>query len=215
MGLTLIIGNKRYSSWSLRPWLAAAQVDIPFAETVIPLDQPGTRAAILEHSPSGRVPCLIDGDVTVWESLAIIEYLAERFPDRGLWPDDAGLRAVARAASCEMHAGFADLRNACPMDLGLEPKPGPRNHLAEADVARIVALWRDCRRRFGSGGPFLFGAFCAADAMYAPVVTRLVHYGFSVEADTRAYMDAVLALPAMRRWIAEAAAEPWVLPDHR
>lgn len=215
MGLHLVIGNKRYSSWSLRPWLAATAAGIPFTETVIPLDEPGTRAAILAHSPSGRVPCLVDGDVTVWESLAIIEYLAERFPDRTVWPADAAARALARAVSCEMHAGFAALRTACPMDLGLVPAPGPRNGEATADVARIVALWRDCRDRFGAGGPFLFGGFSAADAMYAPVVTRLVHYGFALDDDTRAYVDAVLALPAMRRWTAEAAAEPWVLPEHR
>jgi len=214
MSLTLVIGNKRYSSWSLRPWLVAAHFGIPLAETLVPLDQPETRAAILRHSPSGRVPCLVDGDVRVWESLAIIEYLAERFPEHPIWPRDVAARALARAVSCEMHAGFADLRRACSMDLGRAPAPGPRNGEAAADVARIVGLWRDCHDRFGRGSPFLFGAFSAADAMYAPVAARLVGYGFDLDADARAYVEAIHALPAMRRWIDEAAAEPWVLPEH-
>lgn len=215
MGLHLVIANKRYSSWSLRPWLVATVFGIPFEETLIPLDLPETRAQILAHSPSGRVPCLTDGDVRIWESLAIIEYLAERFAEHPIWPRNVAARALARAVSCEMHAGFATLRSACPMDLSRTPSPGPDNDKAAADVARIVALRRDCRARFGDGGPFLFGAFSAADAMYAPVATRLVHYGFALEPDTQAYVDAIYALPAMRRWVDEAAAEPWFLPDHR
>jgi glutathione S-transferase len=205
----LVIGNKRYSSWSMRPWLVLAAFDIPFTETVIPLDQADTRARILEHSPSGRVPCLIDGEVRVWDSLAIVEYLAERFPDRAVWPRGVAARAHARSVAAEMHSGFAALRKDCPMHLGRARGPRGVSDDAKADVARIVDLWRDCRARFGAGGPFLFGGFSAADAVYAPVVTRLDTYDWPVEADVQAYMEAVFALPVMMRWREEAAAEPW------
>lgn len=209
MSLHLVIANKRFSSWSLRPWLVMAEFGIPFTETLIPLDLPDTHARILEHSPSGRVPLLVDGDVRVWDSLAIIERLAERFPEHEIWPRDQAARALARSVSAEMHAGFQALRQACPMNLVREPNPIDRGEGANADVARIVALWRDCRARFGAGGPFLFGAFSAADAMYAPVVHRLDRYGWAVEPDTRAYLDAVIALPSMQRWTAAAREETW------
>lgn len=209
--LTLIIGNKAYSSWSLRPWLALRQAGLSFAETVIPLRQPETRAQILVHSPSGKVPCLIDGDRVIWDSLAICEYVAELAPAAGLWPADPHARAVARSVSAEMHSGFVALRNAMSMDLKVDRNGQGMTPDSAADIARVQALWADCRARFGQGGPFLFGGFTIADAMFAPVVTRLVTYGVAVEAGTRAYMDAVLALPAMQEWTAAAKAEPWVL----
>jgi glutathione S-transferase len=205
--LRLVIGNKRYSSWSLRPWLVMTHFAIPFDETKILLDLPGTKAEILRFSPSGRVPCLIDGDIAVWETLAIIEFLAESFPDRAIWPRDRAARARARAVANEMHAGFTALRNACPMNLRRDFAPRDWGGAAARDVARIEDLWRDARARFGAAGPFLFGAFSAADAMYAPVVARLAGYGWPIASDTRAYVDAVQALPAYRAWKAGADEE--------
>ncbi|MFP5511648.1 MAG: glutathione S-transferase family protein [Alphaproteobacteria bacterium] len=209
--LTLVMGNKTYSSWSLRPWLALRQAGLAFAEIVIPLRQPDTAARIAEHSPSGRVPSLIHDGLTVWDSLAICEYVAELAPDAGLWPAERTARAVARAVSAEMHSGFASLRSSMSMDLKRDRKGEGMTEATAADIARIEALWADTRTRFGkpAGGPFLFGAFTIADAMFAPVVTRLETYGVAVSPETRAYMDAVLALSAMREWIAAAKAEPW------
>jgi len=210
MALTLVIANKRYSSWSLRPWLLLSHLGVPFGEVIIPLDEPTTRARILEYSPSGKVPCLIDGDARVWDSLAIIETVAEWFPDLPVWPEGRAARAHARAISAEMHAGFQALRQACPMNLGRDDRTWKdRGEGALADVERITRMWRETRARFGAGGPFLFGAFGAADAMYAPVVTRLDRYGFAVDADTRRYMDAVLGLPAMVAWTEAGRAETW------
>lgn len=210
-GLTLVIGNKAYSSWSLRPWLALTAAGIPFDEVLVPLWQDGSRAAVLAHSPAGKVPVLHHGDVTVWESLAICSYVAELFPDRGLWPDDRAARALALAVSHEMHAGFQALRQALPMNCRSRRSAGTLAEPVAAEIARIGALWADCRGRFGAGGPFLFGRFGIADAMYAPVVCRLAGYGIALDAPMAAYRDAILALPAMRRWYAEAAAEPWVV----
>ena len=173
MALTLIIGNKNYSSWSLRPWIAMKVAGIAFDERVIPLYEPGSREEVLKFSPAGKVPVLIDGDSRVWESLAILEYLAEKFPAAGLWPKDAAARSHARVVASEMHAGFMALRRNCPMNVWLPPKTRPLPDEVKPDVARIEALWSDCRARFGKGGPFLFGAFGAADAMYAPVVVAL------------------------------------------
>ena len=211
--LTLVIGNKANSSWSLRPWLVLKQAGLAFAETVIPLRQPDTAARIAEHSPSGRVPSLIDGGLTVWDSLAICEYVAELAPDARLWPADRAARAVARAVSAEMHSGFVSLRSTMSMDLKRDRKGQGMTEATAADIARIEALWADVRTRFGipAGGPFLFGAFTIADAMFAPVVTRLETYGVAVSPESRAYMDAVLALPAMREWMAAAKDEPWEL----
>ncbi len=211
MPLTLVIGNKNYSSWSLRPWIAMTAAGIAFDEILIPLYEPGSREQILKYSPAGKVPVLIDGDVHVWESLAILEHLAERFPDAKLWPADARARSHARAVAAEMHAGFAALRRACTMNLWLPPKPRPQSEEVLADAARIDALWRDCCARFGGDGPFLFGAFGAADAMYAPVVARFHHYGLPASGEARAYMEAVMALPAWRQWCDAAAAEPWIM----
>jgi glutathione S-transferase len=205
--LKLVIGNKRYSSWSLRPWLAMTHFAIPFEEIRVPLDTPEFKLTVAKYSPSGKVPCLVDGDIHVHETLAILEYLADLFPELPIWPRDRAARALARALSSEMHAGFMGLRAACPMNLRRHFPFRDRGPEAAKDVARITEAWRDARARFGADGPFLFGAFSAADAMFAPVVTRLDTYGWPVGPDTRAYMDAVLALPAYRAWKAGADAE--------
>jgi glutathione S-transferase len=211
MTLHLTVGNKNYSSWSLRPWLALKAAGIPFEETVIPLDVPGSKEQLLARSPAGKVPVLQDGAVTVWESLAIIEYAAEKFPDAGLWPADAAARAHARAIASEMHAGFTPLRRQCPMNMWRPVKKLALNDDTAANVARIDAMWADCRARFGSGGPFLFGRFSAADAMYAPVVSRFHTYGIDVSVPSAAYMQAMMALPAWQEWCAAALKEEWVL----
>jgi len=215
MALTLIIGNKNYSSWSMRPWIAMKTAGIAFEEKVIPLYEPGSREKVLQYSPAGKVPVLIDGDDRIWESLAIIEHLAEKFPGAGLWPRDAQARSHARVVASEMHGGFGALRRACPMNMWLPPKPRPQSEEVMADVARIAALWDDCRARFGQklepGGPFLFGAFGAADAMYAPIVARFHGFGLSVGKSARAYMEAVMALPAWAEWTGAALKEPWIM----
>jgi glutathione S-transferase len=211
MSLKLIIGNKNYSSWSLRPWIAMKAAGIAFEEKVIPLYVPGSREEILRFSPAGKVPVLIDGETCVWESLSILEYLAEKFPKANLWPADSAARSHARVVSAEMHAGFVALRNACTMNFWLPPKPRPQSDEVMTNVARVEAIWRDCRARFGSGGPFLFGGFSAADAMYAPVVARFYNYGLPVGRETHAYMDAVMALPAWIEWREAAFKEPWVM----
>jgi glutathione S-transferase len=211
MALTLIIGNKNYSSWSLRPWIAMKVAGIAFEERLIPLYEPGSREQVLKFSPAGKVPVLIDGDMTVWESLAILEHLAERLPQAGLWPADARARSHARVVANEMHGGFLPLRRSCPMNLWLPVKPRPQGDEVLDNVRRIDALWSDCRARFGQNGQFLFGAFGAADAMYAPVVSRLHSYGLAVSPRARAYMDAVMALPAWREWYEAALKESWVM----
>lgn len=211
--LHLVIGNKNYSSWSLRPWIALTMAKIPFTETTILLDRPDTARKIAAHSRAGRIPVLHHGKVTVWESLAILEYLAELYPDRHLWPRNAAARAMARAVANEMHAGFSALRNACPMNLRRPRKAVPMNAAIRKDVARIEELWRDCRKKFGKGGKFLFGRFSNADAMFAPVVTRLDTYAIKVGRDTRGYMDAVMATPAFRQWREAALKEKWIVPS--
>jgi glutathione S-transferase len=167
----------------------------------------------LQYSPAGKVPVLVDGDQRIWESLAILEYLAEKFPKQKLWPDDPRARAHARIVATEMHAGFQPLRKSCPMNLWLPVKSRPQSEEVMANVRRIEFLWADCRARFGQGGPFLFGYFGAADAMYAPVVARLHSYGLTVGDATRDYMDAVMALPAWAEWRAAALKESWILKD--
>ena len=214
MSLTLVLGNKAYSSWSMRPWLALKQAGIPFEEIVIPMYVEGSKEKMLAQSPAGKVPVLKHGEITVWDSLAIIEYAAETFPEAGLWPKDRAARALARSISAEMHSGFVPLRKHYTMNVRRQYSAFPREAEADANVARIEELWADARRRFGQGGPFLFGAFSGADAMYAPVVTRFKTYEIEVSPESRAYMDAVLALPAMREWYADSAAEPWTLPQY-
>jgi glutathione S-transferase len=213
MTLDLTIGNKNYSSWSFRPWIALKVAGIPFEETVIPIYAPGSREKFLARSPAGKVPILQDGDVTVWESLAILEYLAEKFPDAALWPRDAAARGHARAIASEMHAGFVPLRSQCPMNMWRPVKKLEPSAETAANVARIDAMWSDCRARFGHGGPFLFGRFGAADAMYAPVVSRFHTYGVEVGPASRAYMQAIMALPAWQEWYAAALKEEWLLEE--
>jgi len=213
MSLELVIGNKNYSSWSFRPWLAMKVARIAFAETVIPLDTPDFKSRIADLSVAGKVPVLIDGDTRVLESLAILEYLAEKNPEAGLWPRDARARAHARAICSEMHAGFQALRRQFPMNMRRPVKAHELTVEAATDVRRIETLWGDCRARFGQGGPFLYGAFGAADAMYAPVVSRFHTYGVDVGAATRDYMRAITALPAWGEWREAARREPWVIPQ--
>jgi glutathione S-transferase len=213
--MKLIIGNKNYSSWSLRPWIAMKAMGIPFEEILIPfgtpIGNPDFKARLAPYTPAGKVPVLVDGESRVWETLAILEYLAEKFPARQLWPANAQARAEARALASEMHAGFAALRSECPMNIRRPVKARTIGAAAQADVARIETMWKVARARHG--GPFLFGGFSAADAMYAPVVARLNTYGINVSRDTRDYMDAVMALPAFAEWRAVAIAETWIVPE--
>ncbi len=205
--LTIVIGDKNLSSNSLRGWLAVEATGAGFNEVLIRLDRPSTRQQILKHSPAAKVPVLKHGEVTVWESLAICEYLAERFPEAGLWPDGAEARAHARAISAEMHAGFAALRRDMSMEFRAR-KPGQgRTPEALAEVARVAQIWRHCRARFGAGGELLFGRFTVADAMFAPVVSRFVTYEPALDEVAAAYVHAVWALPAMRAWGAAAETE--------
>jgi glutathione S-transferase len=201
----LVVGNKNYSSWSLRAWLAMKVLGLPFREVRIPLYGPESKRALLEYSPAGKVPCLVDGEVRVWDSLAILEYLAERHP--ALWPADAALRARARSISAEMHSGFAHLRQHMCMNIRKRHPGKGRTPEVLAEIARIVALWSDAR------GPFLFGAFGAADAMYAPVVLRFRTYAVELPPVCRAYADAVLALPALQLWMRDAERETESLPQ--
>jgi glutathione S-transferase len=213
LALTLVIGNKNYSSWSFRPWIAMKVAGIAFDEVVISLDVPDFKSRVSKLSGTGKVPALDDNGTHVWESLAILEYLAERFPAARLWPADPAARACARAISSEMHAGFVPLRRACPMNMWRPVKKRELNDEAVANVRRIETMWADCRTRYGAGGPFLFGPFCAADAMYAPVVARFHTYDVEVDAAARAYMAAMRALPAWREWETAALKEPWVLAE--
>ncbi len=212
MGLHLVIANKNYSSWSFRPWLAMKVAGIAFEETLISLDAPDFKSRLTALSVAGKVPVLIDGDTRVWESLAILEYLAEKLPGAALWPNDPAARAHARAIAAEMHAGFLPLRRQLPMNVRRRVMPRALEADAAADVARIDAIWSECRARFGSGGPYLYGAFTAADAMYAPVVWRFHTYAVAVSAAAGAYMRTLMALPAWSEWHEAARHEPWVLP---
>lgn len=211
--LKLAIGNKNYSSWSMRPWLALRANDIPFVETLIPLytDNPADKEQILSFSRAGKVPVLVDGETTVWDSLSIIEYIAERYPEVKLWPDDAAARAHARSVCAEMHSGFVALRSECGMNLHRPIRPVALSADAKANVARIEVIWRECRARHGARGPFLFGRFGAADAMYAPVVHRFRTYAIEVAPDTKAYMETMMALPAFQEWTREGLAETLVI----
>ena len=212
MGLHLIIGNKNYSSWSFRPWLGMKATGIAFEETVISLEAKDFKDRVQAMSGAGKVPVLIDGEIRVWESLAILEYLAEKYPAAALWPRNADARAHARAIASEMHAGFLPLRRHLPMNIWRPVKMRALDDGAAADVRRIDTIWSECRARFGAGGRFLYGAFSAADAMFAPVVSRFHTYDVAVSAAARAYMDAVMALPAWSEWSDAARRETWVLP---
>ncbi|MBV9635733.1 MAG: glutathione S-transferase family protein [Methylobacteriaceae bacterium] len=209
MAVKLILANKAYSSWSMRPWILLRHFEIPFEEIVIPLERPETREAILKYAPSGKCPSLQDGSVSVWESLAIIEHVAEAYPEKPIWPAAKDARGLARSLSAEMHAGFQALRTQCPMNLRRKPKSIALSADTLDDVARVEAAWADARKRFGGKKPFLFGEFCAADAMFAPVVNRFHAYDIKVTPTTRAYMDAIMNLPASKAWEKDAFAEPW------
>jgi glutathione S-transferase len=208
---TLIIGNKNYSSWSLRPWLLLKHAGIPFTEIRIPLYTPGTKAEILKYSPAGKVPVLQDGDITVWESLAICEYLAEKLPHLQLWPADLAARTRARAVACEMHAGFGALRQHMSMNCRKRLPGKGRTPEVLKDIERISTLWKDCRAHYGAEGDFLFGRFGIADAMYAPVALRFVTYAVDLDPVSAAYVRAITALPAIQQWLTEAAAESEVI----
>jgi glutathione S-transferase len=209
--LSIVVGNKNYSSWSLRAWLVLKQTGAAFEEIVIPLDRPETKEKLRVHSPSERVPVLKHGGEIIWESLAIAEYLAELFPAAKLWPSHASARAVARAVSNEIHAGFLALRTHMPMDVrGRYPGKG-RGHGVDKDIERVADLWRECRHRFGGGGDYLFGPLTIADAMYAPVVSRFITYDVELDNINAAYRDAVWRWPAMQAWAKAASDEPWVI----
>jgi glutathione S-transferase len=212
MTLKLVIGNKNYSSWSMRPWLALRASNIAFEEIFIPLyTGDADKQRILGVTRSGKVPALIDGDLTVWDSLAIIEYVAERFPAAGLWPQDRAARAHARSISAEMHSGFLALRNECGMNLHRPIRAVALSADAQANVARVQQIWTECRDRYGKSGPFLFGAFGAADAMYAPVVHRFRTYAIDVSPTVQSYMDTMMALPAFAEWTRAGLAEKLVI----
>jgi glutathione S-transferase len=210
--LTIYLGNKNYSSWSLRPWLVLKRTTVAFDEVVIPLYQPTSKETVLKYSPSGRVPALQHGELTIWDSLAICEYLAESLPNFDLWPKEPAARAVARAVSAEMHSGFAALRQHLPMNIrssfpgrGVTPE-------VQGDINRVMAIWRDCRSRFGEGsGDFLFGNFGIADAMYAPLVTRFRTYKVELERDAEVYCETIMTMPAMQEWVAAARNEPMIV----
>jgi glutathione S-transferase len=209
--LTLYVGNKNYSSWSFRPWIAMEAAGVPFKDVVIPFDFAAGNPEFRKISPTGRVPVLHHGEVRVWESLAIIEYVAELFPEAGIWPKDRAARAEARAISMEMLSGFRALRGACPMNIRRAPGEIDLPEGVSDDVARIEAIWKAALAR--SGGPFLYGGFSAADAMYAPVVNRFEIYRLTKDETVLAYMARVKAHPAWQKWQAAALAEPWIVPE--
>jgi glutathione S-transferase len=212
-GFTLVVGNKNYSSWSLRGWLATRAAGVPFDEVLVRLSEPGSKKELLKHSPAGKVPVLKHGARTIWDSLAIIEYLAEIRPEAGLWPANPAARAHARSISAEMHAGFQALRAHMPMNLRKSlPGKGRGRDVAE-DIERICAIWADSRAHYGALGPFLFGPFTAADVMYTPVATRFRTYAVELDDVCQAYVDAVLARPDFLEWHEAALEEPWVIPE--
>ena len=210
----LVVGNKAYSSWSLRPWLLMRQAGIAFDEIRVSLYQEGAKQKILQYSASGRVPVLRHGNLTIWDSLAICEYLVEQYPEKQLWPAETAARAHARSISAEMHAGFTNLRSQMPMNVRREIPGRARTPEVAGEIARIEAIWNDCRSRHGKRGPFLFGAFSIADAMYAPVVSRLRTYGVALAEEAGKYAASIHALPAMQEWIAGARAETEVNPQY-
>lgn len=209
--LTIVIGNKNYSSWSLRGWLAAKHTGLPLSEVKIDLYTPSSKAALLKHSPTGLVPLLKDGKTRVWDSLAIIDYCARLAPSKVWWPEDNGAYAFARSISAEMHSGFFALRNHAPMNLRARHKGLTLAPSVADDVTRIEALWLEARQLFGGEGDFLFGDFSAADMMYAPVVIRFDSYGMEVSDTARAYMNAVMDHPLMVKWREAAARETAVI----
>jgi glutathione S-transferase len=212
-GLTLVIGNKNYSSWSMRPWVAATAFGIPFTEVRLLLDQPDTATNIARYSAAGRVPVLVAGEMTIWDSLAICEYLAEQFPDNHMWPQDVAARAMARSVVAEMHSGFTGLRTAMSMNIKARLPGRGRTADAQADIGRVCEIWEECLSRFGHHN-FLFGEFSIADAFYAPVVMRFRTYGVALAPALQAYCDRVQAHPAVARWVTEALAETEIAAGH-
>lgn len=212
--LKLIIGNKNYSSWSLRPWVALTQFDIEFDEELIPFhDIEDFRKKIAKYSGALRVPTLIHGDIVVWDSVSILEYLAEIHPDKNMWPADRAARAHARSVCAEFHAGFPALRGALPMNLRRPVEKYPLTDGVIADVARIVTIWREACAKFGDGGPFLYGAFSNADAMFAPVVSRFHTYGVPVDADIQDYMNTVMNTKSFQQWQSAGLQETWIVDE--
>lgn len=209
--MKLLIGNRNYSTWSLRPWLVLKHFQLPFEDEVLQLSGDGWRDVLAQRSPTGKVPVLIDGDLVVPETIAIIEYLADRFPDQPIWPADIGQRAQARAAAAEMHAGFTSLRSHAPMNLRASHPGKVSVDSVAKDLHRLETLWGDLLTR--SGGPFLFGDFTAADAMFAPVATRIRTYALPVSDLAAGYVEAIYALPAFQDWLAQALHEPWIVDD--
>jgi glutathione S-transferase len=212
-GLTLVIGNKNVSSWSMRPWVAARAFGIPFTEVRVLLDQPDTAANIARYSHAGRVPVLLAGEITVWDSLAICEYLAEQFPDKHMWPQDVAARAMARSVVAEMHSGFSALRSSLSMNIKARLPGHGRGAGTQADIGRICEIWEECLARHGHHG-FLFGAFSIADAFFAPVVTRFQTYGVALAPALQAYCERVLGHPAVAAWVEGALAETETTPLH-
>jgi glutathione S-transferase len=210
-GLKLVIGNKNYSSWSMRPWVLMREFGIRFEEVQIPLRQPNSLERKLAHSPAGKVPILIDGDLRIWDSLAIVEHLAERFPDKHLWPADSEARAFARSVSAEMHSGFTSLRARMPMNCRAHRPDAGRGPGVQEDIDRIREIWRECRARYGPANEFLFGEFTAADAMFAPVASRFQTYNVQLDGIEAEYAQAILALPAVVEWVQAAREEPWTI----
>jgi glutathione S-transferase len=208
--MKLYIGNKNYSSWSFRPWIAMKTLGVEFEENLVPFDDAAGNPEFRKFSPTGKVPVLTDDAVVVWESLSILEYLADRFPDLGFWPDEGVERAAARSIANEMHAGYHALRHACPMNIRREIRPIAVSEEVHEEVERIETIWSNCLDTIG--GPFLFGDFSNADAMFAPVVNRLETYGLSDHPAVLAYTQTMKALPAWQEWQAAAIAEPWVVP---
>lgn len=211
MSLTLVIGNKNYSSWSLRPWLFLKYHGIAFEEIRIPLYRDDSKSKILQYSSAGKVPILLDGNLKVWDSLAILEYLAERFPQTLAWPDDPADKALARALAAEMHSGFAALRSHCGMNCRREPAAKDLPDAVHADVERIGQIWQQCRSRHAESGPWLFGRFTVVDAMFAPVALRFHSYRLTSNEDAQAYVDTVLANPAVKEWIEASKQETEVI----
>jgi glutathione S-transferase len=207
MSYTIVVGNKKLSSWSLRPWLIMARCGVPFQEVVIRLNTPSTTKEIKQYSSAGKVPVLIHNETTIWDSLAICEYLAEQFPAQNFWPKDAKARALARVVSSEMHAGFATLRQNMPMNCTAQLSGQGRAPGVQEDIERICTLWRKCRAEFGQSGPFLFGDFSIADAFFAPVVTRFTTYGVELDEACQRYVETLWALPEMQAWLAAARLE--------
>jgi glutathione S-transferase len=205
--MKLVIGAKNYSTWSLRPWLLLRQLGIPFEEEKLSFNDPAFKAKVLRYSPAGKVPLLVDGDVVVWDSLAIVEYVAERFPDHGVWPADRVARARARSVCAEMHSGFNVLRSRLPMNCELQLAFDPPELSVKREIARMVDIWTEARTRFGGEGPFLFGRFSAADAYFAPVVRRFLGHQIALPDVARSYAATIDALPVMQEWVTAARAE--------